>query len=106
MSYPFYFDFMEPEKRLESPVVYMRIIDDLGRRLYSGNITWLREYIQNSIDSGARTISVSLKDNDLEISDEGKGMDREDLITQAFSVGKSFKSAREIGELGVGIFAR
>lgn len=96
---------MEPEKRLESPVVYIGIIDDLGRRLYSGNITWLREYIQNSIDSGARTISVSLKDNDLEISDEGKGMDREDLITQAFSVGKSFKSAKEIGELGVGIFA-
>ncbi|MHB1679961.1 MAG: hypothetical protein ACYCTB_05560 [bacterium] len=32
--------------------VYLNIIDNLGPRLYSGKITWLREYIQNSIDSG------------------------------------------------------
>lgn len=105
MSYTFSYDSMEPEKRPESPVAYIGIIDDFGRRLYSGNITWLREYIQNSIDSGARTINISLKDNDLEILDDGKGMDREELITQAFSIGKSFKSAKEIGELGVGFFA-
>ena len=105
MSYTFYYDSMEPEKRPESPVAYIGIIDDFGRRLYSGNITWLREYIQNSIDSGARTINISLKDNDLEVLDDGKGMGREELITQAFSIGKSFKSAKERGELGVGFFA-
>ena len=51
---------METENKVNSPVVYIGIIDDLGRKLYSGNITWLREYVQNSIDSGGKTISISL----------------------------------------------
>lgn len=89
----------------ESPVAYIGIIDDSGRRLYSGNITWLREYIQNSIDAGAITITITLKDNDLEISDDGSGMNEKELIRQAFSIGRSFKGPKEIGELGVGIFA-
>ena len=96
---------METENKVNSPVVYIGIIDDLGRKLYSGNITWLREYVQNSIDSGGKTISISLKDNDLEVLDDGSGMSKDDLIAQAFSIGKSFKGPKEIGELGVGIFA-
>ena len=29
-----------------TPQVYAGIIDEIGRRQYSGNVTWLREYIQ------------------------------------------------------------
>jgi hypothetical protein len=87
------------------PPVYGGIIDTLGRRLYSGGITWLREYIQNAIDSGSKSIEIKLEENDLEIKDYGSGMDREILISQAFSIGGSFKGKDQIGELGIGIYA-
>ncbi|EQB73132.1 MAG: hypothetical protein AMDU4_FER2C00098G0001 [Ferroplasma sp. Type II] len=32
-----------------TPQVYAGSIDDIGRRQYSGNAEWLREYIQNAI---------------------------------------------------------
>ena len=88
-----------------TPQVYAGIIDEIGRRQYSGNVTWLREYIQNAIDSGSDTIHISLKENDLEVSDKGKGMDYNILNTQAFSIGMSPKGKKEIGELGIGMYA-
>lgn len=88
-----------------TPPVYAGIIDDIGRRQYSGNVTWLREYIQNAIDSGSPSIEIKLHGNDLEILDYGKGMDRESIIAEAFSIGKSFKEEGEIGELGIGMYA-
>ncbi len=88
-----------------NPVVYAGIIDDIGRRQYSGNVTWLREYIQNAIDSGSFSIEISLHGSDIEIVDHGKGMDKESLIAQAFSIGKSFKGKEKIGELGIGMYA-
>lgn len=90
---------------INSPTVYAGIIDDIGRRQYSGNITWLREYIQNAIDSGSQSIEIKLYGKDLEIVDHGEGMDRETIITQAFSIGKSFKKKEKIGELGIGMYA-
>lgn len=87
------------------PPVYAGIIDDIGRRQYSGNVTWLREYIQNAIDAGSPSIEIKIRGNDLEILDYGKGMDENSLITQAFSIGKSFKGKSEIGELGIGMYA-
>lgn len=88
-----------------TPVVYAGIIDDIGRRQYSGNVTWIREYIQNAIDSGSPSINIKLHGNDLEIIDYGKGMDRNSLIEEAFSIGKSFKDEGKIGELGIGMYA-
>ncbi len=90
---------------IDTPIVYAGIVDDIGRRQYSGNITWLREYIQNAIDSGSESIELKLHGKDLEIVDHGEGMDRETLITQAFSIGKSFKKKEDIGELGIGMYA-
>jgi len=87
------------------PPVYAGIIDDIGRRLYSGNITWLREYVQNAIDGGSPSIEIKIHGNDLEILDYGKGMDGETLLKQAFGIGKSLKEKDEIGELGIGMYA-
>jgi hypothetical protein len=91
--------------RNTGPLAHIGLIDVLGKRLYSGQITWLREYLQNSIDGGAKQVKVSLLGNDLEISDDGLGMDGDTLSRQAFSIGKHFKGPKEIGELGVGIYA-
>ncbi len=87
------------------PPVYAGIIDDIGRRQYSGNITWLREYIQNAIDSGTPSIDIKLHGNDLEIIDFGRGMDNDILVREAFGIGKSFKDESKIGELGIGMYA-
>lgn len=56
------------------PVVYAEIIDEIERRLYSGDIIWLRECIQNAIDGEAKTVHISFHGNDFEISDDGDGM--------------------------------
>lgn len=90
---------------LDTPIVYAGIIDTIGRRQYSGNITWLREYIQNAIDSGSPSIDLKLHGNDIEIIDYGKGMDNVILLSEAFSIGRSFKDTDKIGELGIGIYA-
>ena len=85
--------------------VYLKAIDVIGRRLYSGKITWLREYIQNAIDSGAKRINLSLKGRDLEILDDGAGINENSLKEDIFSIGYSEKRNDQIGELGIGIYA-
>ena len=90
---------------VRTPPVYAGIIDDIGRKQYSGKLSWLREYVQNAIDSGSDTIFLSLKDADFEIIDKGSGMSRNILVTQAFGIGKSFKGPKDIGELGIGMYA-
>jgi len=87
------------------PVVYAGIIDEIGRTQYSGGITWLREYIQNAVDGGAKTVHISFHGNDFEIVDDGDGMNQEILVKQAFSIGQSFKNPKAIGELGIGMYA-
>ena len=89
----------------KNPVVYAGIIDEIGRRQYSGNVTWIREYIQNAIDSGSPHLDIKIHGNDLEIIDYGKGMDSNTIIEEAFSIGKSFKGEGQIGELGIGMYA-
>lgn len=57
-----------------TPVVYAGIIDEIGRRQYSGRTTWLREYIQNAIDGAAKSVRILFHGNDFEISGNGEGM--------------------------------
>ena len=64
-----------------TPQVYAGIIDEIGRRQYSGNVTWLREYIQNAIDGGSPSIEIRIHGNDFEILDHRKGIDKESLTT-------------------------
>ncbi|MHB1547034.1 MAG: ATP-binding protein [bacterium] len=73
--------------------------------MYSSKIAWLREYIQNSIDSDSTKITISFKGRDLEISDNGLGIDEESLKEKIFSPGYSEKKESQIGELGIGIYA-
>ena len=91
---------------MAEPKVKLDIIGLIGRRQYSGKITWLREYIQNAVDAGSSDfIEIDLKDSDLVITDHGRGMNEEEIYSQAFSIGDSKKSPQEIGELGIGMYA-
>jgi hypothetical protein len=86
-------------------VVYANIIDVIGRRLYAGNIVWIREYVQNAIDANAKTVSIKVNDNDLTIEDDGNGMNLEEINNQLFSLGGSVKTQEQIGQFGIGAYA-
>lgn len=85
--------------------VYANALDVIGRRLYSGKNTWLREYLQNSIDAGAEDIEIVIRDRELCINDNGKGMNSVELENKAFSIGNPEINPNKIGELGIGIYA-
>ena len=85
--------------------VYIGIIETLGEKLYTGQIIWLREYIQNAIDANANEVVIKLSDDHLEIRDNGSGMDGSELEQEAFGLGSSTKTEDQIGELGIGMFA-
>jgi len=83
-----------------------RIIETVTDGLYSGNLNAIREYIQNSIDSGAKRIDIRFENgnNDIIISDDGKGMNKSEL-EKSVEFGKSSKEGDEIGWRGIGIYS-
>ena len=85
--------------------VYANALDVMGRRLYTGKTTWLREYLQNSIDAGADEIEILIRGNELCINDNGAGMEESDIVDKAFSIGNPDLNTAKIGELGIGIYA-
>lgn len=87
------------------PVVYANVIDIIGKRLYTGNIVWLREYIQNAMDSKANEVQIRVEGKDIKIRDNGLGMDLKEIDDHLFSVGGSLKSAEQIGQFGIGMYA-
>ncbi|MGC8483928.1 MAG: ATP-binding protein, partial [Thermodesulfobium sp.] len=87
------------------PVVYANIIDVIGKKLYTGDIVWIREYIQNAIDAAATDISINVEERDIIIKDNGKGMGLDEIERQLFSVGGSTKSPAQIGQFGIGMYA-
>ena len=84
--------------------VFLDILEDIGPKLYTGKETWIREYIQNSADSGAKSVELNLLDRDFVIIDDGSGMNEEELYREAFSLGGSKKDTKKIGELGIGMY--
>lgn len=86
-------------------VIGARLIETITAGLYDGNLNCIREYVQNSIDSGAQNIDINLEnDRNLVILDDGNGMD-EKGIKKALSIGKSDKTGGQIGWRGIGIWS-
>lgn len=99
-----------------------RILPLLAREIYTSPFAFLRENVQNAFDAirlqkyrerGAKqcadhSITISLSDNRLSISDTGIGMTRDDLANFFWSIGKSgkhtveAKSAGVVGTFGIG----
>ena len=67
--------------KFKSEAIGSRILESITNGLYDGNINCIREYIQNSVDSGAKTVEVYFENgnNDLVIKDDGRGMVEEEL---------------------------
>lgn len=86
-------------------VVYANIIDVIGKRLYSGNIVWVREYVQNAFDANANNVTIKIENRDITIEDDGDGMELEEINNQLFSLGGSVKTQEKIGQFGIGAYA-
>lgn len=85
----------------------------LGERLYEQSIELIRELVNNAYDADAMRVDVNVSDKEIDVSDNGGGMDMEGL-KQYFNVGSEEKllhpiSPRfgrdRIGQFGIGKFA-
>jgi len=85
----------------------------IGERLYGEAVELIRELVNNAYDADAAVVKVNIRDDLIEVEDNGIGMDRKGL-GQYFNIGsplkkterKSPKFGRDrIGEFGIGKFA-
>lgn len=83
-----------------------KLLEAITAGLYDGNRNCLREYVQNSIDSGANRIDIRFENSQtvLVIEDDGCGMDKQGL-TKALYLGISSKPPAAIGWRGIGIWS-
>lgn len=83
-----------------------QIMEIISKALYSNPIHLIREYVQNSIDSEPKDpIRISIQGRDIYISDNGRGMDA-DEIEEAKKIGiTSKKFGKDIGFRGIGIWS-
>ena len=82
-----------------------RLMESITSGLYGNNVNCLREYIQNSIDSGAKNIDISFENGtDLIIQDDGSGMS-EAKLENALRIGISDKTKEDVGWRGIGIWS-
>ena len=85
----------------------------IGRRLYAESMELIRELVNNSYDADASNVRIILLEDEIEVSDDGLGMDREGLV-QYFNIGSQEKlyhdvspkfKRQRIGQFGIGKFA-
>ncbi|MEW6040584.1 MAG: ATP-binding protein [Elusimicrobiota bacterium] len=85
----------------------------IGERLYSESIELLRELVNNAYDADASEVKITISENQVEVEDNGSGMDIEGL-KQYFNIGSPFKKENpkspvygrtRIGEFGIGKFS-
>ncbi len=85
----------------------------IGERLYAESVELIRELVNNAYDADARTVRVSITEQDIRVEDDGLGMDL-DGLREYFTIGTSDKRLHprsprfgrlRIGQFGIGKFA-
>jgi hypothetical protein len=81
------------------------LLSILSKGLYTNPLDSLREYAQNGVDAGAKTITIKITGNAVTIFDDGAGMDLAGLL-EAKKFGLSPKSmTQHVGFRGIGIYS-
>ena len=62
---------------------------------------WL-EIVQNAIDAGATKVEFKINANKFQVIDNGKGMDKKEILTYFEEFGNSSKTEDDLGMFGVG----
>ncbi len=85
----------------------------IGERLYAESIELIRELVNNAYDADATEVRVTITDDEVQVADNGLGMDLEGL-REYFTVGTADKRLHprsprfgrpRIGQFGIGKFA-
>ena len=77
----------------------------LSKGLYTDPLHSLREYVQNSVDAGATQVTIKITGNSVVVHDNGRGMNKTELIA-ARRFGISSKNLVEhVGFRGIGIYS-
>lgn len=104
---------MYPEKEYIPVTVDKSHIITIGERLYTESIEFVREIVNNAYDADATLVEITVSEDNIEIRDNGTGMDR-DGLRQYFSIGSQLKlhtsksplyHRDRIGQFGIGKFA-
>ena len=101
-------------KKLTLPVTVDKShLITIGKRLYSQSIELIRELVNNAYDADATEVRIIIREDEIEVADNGSGMDWEGL-KQYFNIGSQEKLYRScsprfqrerIGQFGIGKFA-
>jgi hypothetical protein len=81
------------------------LLNILSKGLYTNPLDAIREYVQNSIDAGAKEVTIHVTGNSVNILDRGSGMNRSELMT-AREFGVSNKNIEDnVGFRGIGLYS-
>jgi len=85
----------------------------IGKRLYTESLELIRELVNNAYDADASEVRITIREDEIEVADNGLGMDLEGL-KQYFNIGSQEKiyhdlspryRRQRIGQFGIGKFA-
>jgi len=85
----------------------------IGKRLYAESLELIRELVNNAYDADATEVRITIREDEIEVADNGLGMDLEGL-RQYFNIGSQEKlyhdvsprfRRQRIGQFGIGKFA-
>jgi signal transduction histidine kinase len=101
------------ENELTGFRVDLRLLLELGERLISRDEIAVVELVKNAYDADANSVKVEIESANIEISDDGEGMDKSDIVEGWLTIGSSFKKQhvttkkgrRVLGEKGLGRLA-
>jgi hypothetical protein len=82
-----------------------QLLPILSKGLYTNPLDCIREYVQNSVDAGAKTVSIKITGNSVIIHDTGHGMDGDQLrASRKFGISAKDLS-QHVGFRGIGIYS-
>ena len=87
----------QPAKRPLEMKINLNALEHLGMNLYSNIPAVLSEIVANAWDADASHVSVTLRDGEISIQDDGIGMTRDEVINRFLNVG--FQRRPVMGEL-------
>jgi len=81
------------------------VLEIISGALYTNPLHVIREYIQNAVDGGASEVHIDVREQEIVISDNGRGMGLQDLDdARKIAISRKSRDA-EIGFRGIGIYS-